>query len=293
MIHYVLHKDLDIAKYNQCITNSYNRLLYANSWYLDCVAQNWDVLVLNDFEAVMPLPIRKKYGIGYIFVPPWSQQLGVFSQKKIHQDVMEAFLTAIPKKYKLIDVLFNSENYFQSKYWTKRDNYILPLNKSYENLYKDFSKGRKSSIKQAANIDLSIRQVTSAEALIQLFKVNKGLELNRSDADLKVLQELVLKGFSLQKINVLEVISSKNKLLGGAIFLLDSNRITYLFSALNLEGREKQAMSFLIDFMIRKYANQSICFDFEGSMKYEIASFYRSFGAQLEPYYHFRRKRFF
>ncbi len=293
MIHYVLHKDLDIVKYNECITESSNGLLYAHNWYLDCVAKNWDVLVLNDFEAVMPLPIRKKYGISYIFVPPWTQQLGVFSKKKVDQDVMLEFLQAIPKKYKLIDILMNTGTIFQSKYSSIRDNYTLQIDKPHEALYKSFSKGRKSSIKQAEKNNLVIREVSSLEALLRLFKTNKDSEYNRSDADLKVLKELVLKGISIQKISVLEVVTQKNKLLGGAIFLIDFKRITYLFSALNSEGREKQAMSLVIDFMIKKYAQQAVIFDFEGSMVNEIASFYRSFGAQLELYYHFRKKRLF
>ncbi len=293
MIHYVLLKDLDIVKYNECITESSNGLLYAHNWYLDCVAKNWDVLVLNDFEAVMPLPIRKKYGISYIFVPPWTQQLGVFSKKKVDQDVMLEFLQAIPKKYKLIDILMNTGTIFQSKYSSIRDNYTLQIDKPHEALYKSFSKGRKSSIKQAEKNNLVIREVSSLEALLRLFKTNKDSEYNRSDADLKVLKELVLKGISIQKISVLEVVTQKNKLLGGAIFLIDFKRITYLFSALNSEGREKQAMSLVIDFMIKKYAQQAVIFDFEGSMVNEIASFYRSFGAQLELYYHFRKKRLF
>ncbi len=293
MICYVLHKDLDIEKYNQCITDSSNGLLYAQNWYLDCVAKNWDVLVLNDFEAVMPLPIRKKYGISYVFVPPWSQQLGIFSRQELREEILQKFIQAIPKKYKLIDILMNYGNSFQSKHISIRDNFILRMDKPYETLYKNFSKGRKSSIKQAVNYNLTIRKTTSIDALLQLFKANKGLELNRSITDLKVLKDLVLKGIFLQKMTVLEVISSEKELIGGAIFLLDSKRITYLFSTLNAEGREKQAMSLLIDFIIKKYANQSVILDFEGSMVYEIASFYRSFGAQLEPYYHFRKKRLF
>jgi hypothetical protein len=291
MVHYVLYKDLDIAKYNQCIIESNNQRIYGQSWYLDCSAKKWNALVLNDFEAVMPLPIRKKIGISYVFVPPWTQQLGIFSRQEFGKEMIKEFMLAIPKKYKLVDIFMNSQNRFQSSHITKRDNYILPLETSYESLYSNFSKGRKSSIKQAIHHNLTVGKVTSIEALLQLFKENKGLELNRSDADLKILRELVLKGISLQKINVFEVVTSENKLIGGAIFLIDSHRITYLFSALNSEGREKQAMSFLIDFIIKKYANQPVILDFEGSMIYAIASFYRSFGAQLEPYCHYRKRR--
>jgi len=291
MVRFVLHQDLDIIKYNECITESSNQRVYAQSWYLDCIAKKWNALVLNDFEAVMPLPIRKKYGISYVFVPPWTQQLGVFSKREIGEEMMKEFMFAIPKKFKLVDILLNSENYFENRCVRQRDNYILSLEKPYESLYSDFSKGRKSSIKQAINHNLTIKKVTSTDALLTLFKANKGLELNRSDADFEILKGLVLKGISLQKISVFEVVNSEKELIGGVIFLIDSHRITYLFSALNEEGRKKQAMSFLVDFIIQKFANQPVILDFEGSMIHAIASFYRSFGAELEPYYHYRKKR--
>ncbi|VAW26447.1 hypothetical protein MNBD_BACTEROID04-1052, partial [hydrothermal vent metagenome] len=58
MIYYYKRNQIDIVKYDTCITKSINTRVYANSWYLDIVADNWDVLVLNDYEAVMPLPWR-------------------------------------------------------------------------------------------------------------------------------------------------------------------------------------------------------------------------------------------
>ena len=85
MIHYLKRKDIDIVKYNTCIEASINTRIYAYSWYLDIVATNWDILVLNDYEAVMPLPWRQKYFIKYMYPPAWTQQLGVFSKSRIMQ----------------------------------------------------------------------------------------------------------------------------------------------------------------------------------------------------------------
>ena len=52
MIKFVLHKDVDTDKWDECIKKSVNALPYAFSWYLDIVAEYWDALVLNDYEAV-------------------------------------------------------------------------------------------------------------------------------------------------------------------------------------------------------------------------------------------------
>ena len=50
-------------------------------WYLDIVHENWDALMEDDYERVMPMPvITKNWRISYIFQPFFVQQLGVFSK---------------------------------------------------------------------------------------------------------------------------------------------------------------------------------------------------------------------
>src|SRR5687767_14846783 len=59
-LQYLHRKQIDTRKWDQCITNAANGLIYARSFYLDTMASNWDALVLGDYEAVMPLTWRKK-----------------------------------------------------------------------------------------------------------------------------------------------------------------------------------------------------------------------------------------
>ena len=142
-IKYVPRTKLDIEKYNACIDNSINSRIYAHSWYLDIVTDDWDVLVLGDYTAVMPLPKRKKYGLNYIYLPSWVQQLGVFSRSDIDENLILSFISKIPKKFVLVDYFFNSKNIFSSKYVTKRTNFLLELNVSFEEINKGYNKNRK------------------------------------------------------------------------------------------------------------------------------------------------------
>ena len=63
MIKFVQHKNVDTDKWDECIKKSVNSLPYAFSWYLDIVVEHWDALVLNDYEAVFPLPSKQKISI--------------------------------------------------------------------------------------------------------------------------------------------------------------------------------------------------------------------------------------
>ena len=57
---------IDRQKWDQCIDRAGNGRIYGYSWYLDIMSNNWDALVLGDYQLIMPLPWRKKYGIRYI-----------------------------------------------------------------------------------------------------------------------------------------------------------------------------------------------------------------------------------
>ena len=109
-IKYIHREHLDEEKYNQCIDTSLQSKIYAFSWYLDIVCDNWDVLVLDDYEAVMPIPWRKKYGIKYVYPPFWVLQLGVFSNEVIDEN---EFLTPLFNKFKFVELRMNTHNNFE------------------------------------------------------------------------------------------------------------------------------------------------------------------------------------
>lgn len=292
-IHYLSYKDIDLDKYNACISNALNSRIYAFSWYLDRVTDRWSVLVLNDYEAVMPLPERKKMGVNYIYQAPWVQQLGVFSRSDLHEKQLIQFIDAIPKKFKLVDILFHSKNNFKSVHLSQRDNYLLDLNRSYQNIYKGFSKGRKSSVKLAQKNNLDIKINFDYGAVIRLFLENKGLSIQRLTDDYLKLAELMETLIQRRQALVYQVFDQDGMLIGGAFILIEPHRLTYIFSAINEAGRKKQAMSYLLAHIFEENSNKKLIFDFEGSMIPEIGHFFKSFGASKETYYHFKQRRFF
>ena len=92
-IRYVKRKDIDAQKWDECISNSPNGIIYAYVFYLDCMADQWDALVYNDYEAIMPLTWRKKYGVAYLYQPFFTQQSGIFSQQPVTASIIAAFLS--------------------------------------------------------------------------------------------------------------------------------------------------------------------------------------------------------
>ena len=55
MIKHLTHNMIDKRRWDDCIAKSFNGSVYAWSWYLDIVHPNWEALIENDYERVMPL----------------------------------------------------------------------------------------------------------------------------------------------------------------------------------------------------------------------------------------------
>jgi len=290
MIRYIRRKEIDIAKYDACIETAINARIYAYSWYLDIVADNWDALVLDDYKAVMPLPWRSKYFIKYIYPPAWTQQLGIFYKFEICANLTKEFIDSIPKKFKKVTIQFNSENDLSLFETEKRVNYILPLNKPYEEIYKGLKNNRKYSINLGQKNNLFIRNVLVDDLIILANKYYTFL--NISDINYNKLIKLSKSIIKNKNGFLLGVYNRENDLLGGSIFLKDAHRICYLFSVVTPEGKQKQVASVLINDVIKMNSNSNCNFDFEGSMIGGIADFYKSFGGQVENYFSFQKNSF-
>ena len=285
MIKYIKRKNLDVQKYDNCISNSLQSRVYGYSWYLDIVADNWDVLVLDDYKAVMPIPWKSKYFVKYITQPYFCQQLGIFSVEEISEELCSEMLNNIPKKFKKINLNLNSDNFMISK-TESRTNYVLELNTEYQNLFKSFSKGRKHAVKVGEKKNLHLKNVSILELIALKEQFYEHISFNKS-----ILENLV--NFCLKnKKGFLLGVFDGDVLLGGGFFLKSNNRIIYLFSSFNTKGRKLQAASFLIGNVINQYENSNYVLDFEGGNIPNIGSFFKSFGAENISYLHLNYNNF-
>jgi len=279
MIHYLKRNQLNTLKYDACIKASINSRIYAYSWYLDIVADNWDALVLNDYEAVMPLPWRSKYLIKYIYPPAWTQQLGVFSPTTISKELVSRFLKSIPKKFKKITIQFNSGNDLSLFKTEKRVNYILKLNRSYNEIYKGFNKNRKRDLKKADKAGLTLNKVIAPIIFLNFFKLNSNYQVSKNQVI--VLKELI--NLKNDSFNVWGV-KNKDNLLAGLFWIKEEKRITILLPVNSLDGKALGLNTLIINDLIKQFSNSNLFIDFEGSMINSVASFYCSFGAIQENY---------
>ncbi len=290
-LYYIEHKDIDSEKWNRCIDDSPNCRVYGYDWHLDRTAIIWDALVWGDYEFVMPLPYRKKWGIKYLYQPLFSQQLGIFPNPT--EIIKEIFYTELLKNFKYSDFQINSKNSATSNEkdinFAARVNYLLLLNQDYNLLSKSFSKNTKRNLVKANKNKLSLVQGIRLEEYLEFKQENLVASLNKKDfASLKSLIAFgQYKGFG----EIYGVYSEDNKLCAAVYFCRWKNRVIYMNAASNELGKELRGMYFLVDKFIKNHAAQNITLDFEGSMIPGVARFYNGFGATPETYFQLKFNR--
>ncbi|MFZ4521366.1 MAG: GNAT family N-acetyltransferase [Bacteroidales bacterium] len=295
MIKYLRHPQIDKTLWDDCISSSANRRVYAFSWYLDLVSPSWDALVLDDYKAVFPLTHKRRWFLRYLAQPFFAQQLGVFSRDPLSGSLVADFMRAIPSRFRFVEIQMNSLNDCPDTIAeiTTRKNHELALAAGYEQISANYSKNTVRNIRKSRESGLSLTQNTGPAALIGLFRENFGnREGKLQEGHYDNLQRLISMCLDGQKGFILGVNNSTGGLSAGAFFLFDHHRVYYLFAASAPEARENGAMFLLIDHFIATNAGANLVLDFEGGNDFNLGRFYKGFGAMEVPYPATRLSRF-
>lgn len=287
MIKYLSHKEINKRKWDECVSSSVNGRVYAYSWYLDIVADHWDALVLDNYQAVFPLPFRHKLGVDYVYQPVFTQQLGLFSKQPLSPRLLEEFLAEIPSRFQYANLNLNQHNSLKSlriKAESRR-NIEMDLLDDFSLLREKYSSNLKRNLKKAAKAKLTIFENLKPDAVIKLFQANKGKELGvYRQEDYSRLIRLVYKALQLGHAEVWGAYSEENNLCAAAIFIRSHKRVTFLFSGSSVYARQNAALPYLLDAYIEANSGTELVFDFEGSNDESLARFYLGFGAQSIRY---------
>lgn len=286
-IRFVINQDIDLEKWDQCIANSPDGIAYAYSWYLNRICSGWDALVLGDYQYIMPLVNRSKFGVRYIYQPFFTQQLGVFSNAPITSQMVSLFLSAIPGQFRLADMNLNTGNSFDSEDFNTRKNktYHLNLNRSLPEIQSGYNINTKRNIQKAVKNAITVSPVNDPAIFIKFTQTNlaaKSPEIKSLHYD--SLQKLISYCLSADTGELTGAFDSSGNLVSAVFFVTANKKTIYLAASSNTIGIEQSAMFHLVDHFISRHANKDLILDFEGSNIPGVARFYEGFGAVPKIY---------
>lgn len=289
-IRYVPRHEIDTARWDACIQDSLNSLIYASSTLLDTMAAHWDALIMEEYKAVMPLCWNKKWGIRYLYHPALTPQLGIFSPQPVTQELISAFIAEAKRHFPFAEIFLNYGNTYPGL--RPFTNIVLDLSPAYDLLRKDYRSDLLKNLKQAARHPLEYsgnQNVDNAVTLFQKYCADRTPHVG--PADYKRFSTFCSQAIRQNGAVIRTVGLPGDPSLAVALLLRDVKRLYLLMSICTPAGRKMSANHFLLDNLIREFAGTKLILDFDGSEIPGIAHFYRNFGGSNQPFYFLRWNR--
>ena len=293
-------EQIDAHTWDNHIHSSRQGVIFALSWYLDIVCEQWEAFVwpsATDFSITMPLPVKWKWGKRILYQPLFCQYLGIFSKQELHAGQCDAFLEALRVHFSFIShYAFNPENFsvidklrpkgFEMEIF---QTHWLHLGKSYDELYVGYSKDRKANLKRGSKISWETIESVDFEPLIALFAENHAPGIGKIKADAYVmLRRLGMRCISKAQGRLMYT-QAGAQVRAGVFLAHYRGRTIYLFNAADRAGRRGNARALMLDAYFRESAGTEMIFDFESPPKASIWKYYAGFGAVATHFYGIKR----
>ena len=272
-------ENIDRSAWDACIKQAINGKPYALSGWLDAVCSSWHGIIIGDYEAVMPVPVRQFLWMKKVVQPPFTQQLGLFFQDPLQARHLPEAIDLVQKNWSKGYMQMNDMNAPpEARLHSNRKNY--KLNFDLHEL-SDCSSSHRRNIKKAikAGVQLS---VTNGTSFIQEFSqynpaYNSDIRKHR-----RALDHLV-RFTENTGIGKAVVATVAGQMVAGVYFSFFQGTAYYLLPYTNPAGRDIGAMHYLI-VNLRDIIDDILHLDFEGSEIPGVETFILGFNAMLHPY---------
>ena len=279
MIRRVKYNEIDFEKFTTCLENSEQRKYSATKKFLDITSdQQWELLVFDDYQAVMPIPFITKFGVKLVVNPRLCQQLGIFSHKD-EIEINNKFLDFLLKNYIVWHYAFNDANHFTQNLKKRKNFLIYPEN--YEAVRQRYSPKRKRKLRLdpdvAANSQIKFISFKDAEEFI----IKHSIGARDADDTMKFLKIFD----TLDEAGLLQVVAFtyKKEIINVLALYSDHHTIALLGTFNDKKYIKFSGSSILIDHIISKNIESKI-FDFEGSEVPSVQEFFTGFRPILKEY---------
>lgn len=289
----VPRSQINDTSWNTLIAKSGYPLPYSTTWHLDCVSPHWKAIVWpqhSDYQIVMPLPVRKKWGKQVIQQPFFCQFLGFFSVQKLTTAQILAFLAVLHRHFSYISSYSFHPGHtpLLRPLLTEDPDFSLSIQATYylktsSDVRTGFTKDRLANLKRAERWGWQVLNSSEIEPLISLFRHNHARQITGgvNNEAYALLRKLYTTGVQ-QGMMRLQYATLQGSIHAGCLFLEYQNQTIYIFNAADTAGRKGNARTYLLDrYLSTMPAGR---FDFESPDVPSIATFYQSFGAEKQEY---------
>lgn len=288
MIYYQKHEAIDKEKWDACISNSLNGRFYVLSWFLDLIAPGWNALICDDYQAVMPLTMKRKYGLPVWLQPSFLKFTDVYSSGETEYQEWVPILWNYLRKNLFFSVNFSSNLVYDAMPYSTNNIKAQELNirKSYDEVRSNYQHNIIKNLKKSEKAPLSFHEVKEYQHFESLKMLN--YRHKTTTYGLKILKHLILQNNSNIRSRLFGIKNEDDQYIIVSSMVEFKNRVYFISSGATHEARQKKAKFMLYDQIIKKYAGAGYHIDFMGSHIPGVAYFNKGFGATDYNYVHLK-----
>ena len=283
-ITYLKNSEINFVRWDNCINNAINGNIFAYSWYLNIICEDWDALVMDDYEYVMPILHLKKFKRDIIFSSKLGIRLGIFSNKILTENIVKTFVNKIPKKYLAISIILNKFNKLSEK-TSNLFTHELDLVQSHLKITEKYSNQFQKNIHIAVSKRISIVQGLTPNDLIHFAEKKESISSpNLRKAEIHKLRMIMAYGLRYNLAEMYGAYTVENNLCAVALFIKSKRKHHLIFNAINKEGLNSFALHYLIDKFIESHAEKTLTLNLENVIFRNDIDFFTGIGAHEYKY---------
>ena len=285
----IQHKDIDRSLFNQCVNLYSNNDLYAQDFVWDALHPKWDLLVLGDYKALVPLPTKRKMGLVSYRQPIFIRTIPLIG------DILEGELKEILKWFEenasLIHLNLNLNR--EVSYNEKGIYQLIQLNEDMGDCRARYSSNVKRILKKQVK-NLIINELKDVDFFISFFREHVGSKYKKvKDKSYALLDNWICSSIN-KGIGKIKAVTIDNQIVCMA-FVIDFGDTRYYIKGASSDLAKKcGAMIHLLDQLIKDAHGKGFKkFDFVGSNDPNLVLFNKKFGANLHHYEILKRNNLF
>ncbi len=268
---FIERADLNLNKWDALASSDIQASFFSCSWYLDAVAENWCVLIDEDYSKGIALPYSKRMGVEILYVPIFGRYSHAFG------DLNASDMDIIAKRFKVREFATTT------KIWGNETERVHQVITDFDN--RKLSSQAKRSLKKAEKSGLVL---TNNEHYTEVFSaIQQELEGKFQGVDADRLNRLEALFSNAQKVGVLKVFEvTDGKETGGIVCLVKNDQVLYVKGACPENLKRNGGMYLALNSAIAFAQSRNAEFDFGGSNVEGVKRFNTNLGGVDTNYYY-------
>lgn len=263
-------ENLDVASWDWLVRDYPEASFFSYSWYLDAVAENWCVIVNDDYTAGMALPYTVRMKTKTLYVPIFSRHvtpMGEFTEDDIN----------LIKKHFSVREIATSSRLFDD--YSGRVHQVIELEEE-----RTISSQGKRSIKKSLKNLVQVEMTKDYTNVLSAIKDElQGKFQGVDETSIARLEKLLAAASEHKVLQVVEV--SADGEIGGVCCLMNKHGVLYLKGACPEALKNMGGMYLALDMAIGMAISTDLPFDFGGSNVEGVRRFNMNLGGKDKSYY--------